>query len=179
MMFPLPFSRFRLDSSLPPSEVFVRLRSRLVDHSISERVFFDIERMFGRAEGQATPDLFGGSLDEPNLSFKFSRLISYRNSFLPVLTGTVRPSTNGNGSEVHVFGRPAWFATAFMALWVALTSAMMLGASAGGEPLLLRLGMPMFGIALYVGGFVPEFIKARKVLQSILEQSKDHAPIAT
>lgn len=86
--------------------------------------------------------------------FKIWRIISYRNSFLPIVEGTITPTTSG--SRIAVTMRLHRFVAAFMLFWLggvslALVSffiATMRGKMAPLPALLIPLGMLLFGILL-------------------------------
>jgi hypothetical protein len=86
--------------------------------------------------------------------FKIWRIISYRNSSLPIIEGRITPSTSG--SRIAVTMRLHKFIAVFMAFWLSGASALFVGfvmAAMRGkiEPLpdlLIPLGLLIFGITL-------------------------------
>ena len=58
-------------------------------------------------------EFFNGNISED--SFKIQRNISYRNSFLPVIIGTIKETDNG--SEISMKMRLSLFVTGFMIFW--------------------------------------------------------------
>ena len=98
--------------------------------------------------------------------FRIRRVIGYRNSFLPVISGQVTPDVLG--SRIDVVLRVSAPVCVVMTIWLA---AALVGAAAGvGSWLntgdargLLALLLPLFGCGLILGGFVPEKRKAVKL----------------
>jgi hypothetical protein len=86
--------------------------------------------------------------------FKIWRIISYRNSFLPIVEGIITPTTSG--SLIAVTMRLHRFVAAFMLFWlggvsvglVSFSLAVMRGKMEPLPNILLPLGMLLFGILL-------------------------------
>lgn len=164
----LPYERLQLTSLSTPAEVTARLRSIIC------------ERRWLR--GASTP--FRGTLDARR--FKVQRVLPrfYGNAFLPVVAGTVEPSSEG--TVVRVRMRLTWFAAAFMAVWfgaLAFAALRLLATAAafgfGARPCetdpaqactgagvgLVAVGaMALFGHGLMSVAFWPEARKARALL---------------
>jgi hypothetical protein len=105
--------------------------------------------------------------------FKINRIIHYRNSFLPVINGSVTPVIRG--CRIHITMRMAWFVILFAFVWFigALFGAIMIGYATIRDrenfflafiPFLL----PALGYLLFTGGFKYESSKAKKFLRELL-----------
>jgi hypothetical protein len=101
-------------------------------------------------------------------TFKFRRVISYRNSFIPIISGQI---IQGEGGAVlRGAMRLHFFAAAFMAFWIG----MFVGPAVSEVSRALRehhvssaldvVFVPLFGIALTVFGYYPERRKAMRLL---------------
>jgi hypothetical protein len=107
--------------------------------------------------------------------FKISRIIQYRNSFLPVITGRITPE--GAGSLVKIKMRLPVFASVFMTFWFGCVILFSLGSIPGffaglanvDSGALFPLGMVAFGIALTSGGFWFEAPKQKNKLTELLK----------
>ena len=105
--------------------------------------------------------------------FKISRIINYRNSFIPVVRGTFRPGPRGVTIAVtmtlHLF---VWI---FLGIWLGfltLVGALFVASVPGGKshfdtPMLIPLGMVAFGLALMNIPFWIEAARARTLLQDM------------
>ena len=106
--------------------------------------------------------------------FRISRVIDYRNSFLPMIDGRVSPDAHGTVVDVSLSLHP--FTSVFMAVWLGLTGVLgivfLVGVLLGhgsGEPVfsLVPLGMCAFGYLLMHGGFAFEVGPVRKLLHEV------------
>jgi hypothetical protein len=102
--------------------------------------------------------------------FEFSRVISYRNSFLPVIRAVIEPSPQG-GARVRVAMRLEPSVVAFMRVWMRFS---VLGVMLGltflflGEIMgLAALSLPVLGVALCTVSFAVEAGKAERLLREI------------
>ena len=107
-------------------------------------------------------------------SFKISRIINYRNSFLPQISGRIQP--NGAGSEVEITMTLHGFVIGFMLFWLGMVlqfGILFLVAmiSEGKFQLagLIPVGMFAFGCLMPFVGFVPEAKKSKKFLTELLQ----------
>ena len=156
----MPFYRFHVDVNAPPQIVAERLRS-IVRGKLSFRE--SLRRMWPFGIPVTAP--FIGSVSDE--SFKIHRDIRYRNSFLPIIWGEIM--LNGAGARVFVkmFIHP--LVALFMIFWLSMVA---LGAATTrGATSLIPLGMFIFGIALTVGSFVPEAIKAKSMILDAITNS--------
>jgi hypothetical protein len=156
----VPFYRFEIDVDAPPPVVVERLRS-IVRDKLTIRESFRRMWPFGNPIGAP----FIGSVQDE--SFKIRRDIRYRNSFLPMIRGRVTP--NGVGARVYVtmFIHP--LVALFMIFWFGVVG---YGAvSVPSTSSMIPGGMFIFGIALTLGAFIPEAIKARRLISDAVTNS--------
>lgn len=105
--------------------------------------------------------------------FAFRRIIRYRNSFLPEISGRI--ASQGSGSRVSITMRLNVVVAAFLLVWfggvlvgaVAMTFAVADG-SASPALVLVPIGMLLFGWALTAGSFAVEAKKATELLNELL-----------
>ena len=103
-----------------------------------------------------------------NNRFKFHRVITGRNSFLPIISGKVIPAEGGAVLQVRL--RLALPVAIFMTFWMTMTiyaAIETLPRAVQGSNVMgavLALGMPLFGVALTVFGFFPEKRRAVRLL---------------
>jgi hypothetical protein len=93
-------------------------------------------------------------------TFKFHRVITGRNSFLPIVTGRIVAGTAG--TELRMVLRIALPVVVFELAWLGtLTSAFLTG---GGEPITFAL-MGLFMVVMTVGSFIQEKRRTLRALQ--------------
>jgi hypothetical protein len=157
----LPYRKFDLLSPHPPQEVVAAL-SRQVEPR--RWIRFQANRRFEGTVNATT--------------FDVSRIISYRNSFVPQIHGTIAPE--GNGSRISISMQLHVVVLAFLLVWVTLVctiggvfavSSIRNGGPA--EEALIPLGMFVFVWAMTVGGFWYEAWKAERLLCSITDGSRE------
>ena len=110
--------------------------------------------------------------------FKITRIIHYRNSFLPIITGKFLPGNPRLKVEIRMGLHP--FVTAFICIWfggVGLISIIFLASMLSGTTTfsidsLIPLGMLVFGWALVSGGFWFEVKKQKPMLIEMFEPIK-------
>ena len=156
----MPFYRFEIDVNAPPPVVVERLRA-IVRGKLS---FWESVRQsfpFNQAEG---PPFIGSVQDD---SFKMRRNIRYRNSFLPMIRGTIASYGVATRVSVTMFLHP--IVAIFMIFWLGSIASVAIS-----HPTMSPIPwfMLAFGVALTVGGFIPEAIKAKRL---IAEAVSDHA----
>ena len=141
-----PWRRFTLETTLPPAEAAAALAGQI-------------------GPGSA----FRGARTGP-LQFRISRVIAYRNSFLPVVGVTIEPRPSG-GARVLVTMRMMAPVIVFMAFWMTgATGAALFGVTllTRGSPAgLAALLFPLFGAALAGGGFSYEARRAQQLLRDL------------
>jgi len=108
-------------------------------------------------------------------TFTISRIIGYRNSFIPFIFGKVEPL--GEGSLIRLVMRPHMAVSIFMSIWfsgvIFGACAVIFGLISGKTPphpmLLIPFGMLLFGVALVSGGF---WFEASKQMPMLLDLFK-------
>lgn len=151
-------------SPLKKEEVLVRLANILEPEKIFRIRFLGLGRQAGKFyEGWITND-----------SFDMRRIIGYKNSFLPRISGTVEDTSGG--SLIHVKMRLQVFVLIFMIVWMSLAGlaavicTMVLIKSTVFEPfLLIPIGMFVFGYALSMGAFKYESRRTKEDLKHFFE----------
>jgi hypothetical protein len=154
-MFFLPYEKMTLDTALDTAQVVERLKSE-VDTSRPSWVQ-KVSRMFSGDSHK----FFQGTID--GSSFKISRIINYRNSFLPVIIGRIE------GSKVEITLRTAIFVNIFMMVWLGLTGSTFLCLSKHYTTSSWPSGlMFLFGLLLWLICFRIEAEIAKKKLKALL-----------
>ncbi|GAB3237117.1 hypothetical protein GCM10027346_28280 [Hymenobacter seoulensis] len=147
-------------SPLSPTEIQERLQDNLADPITWRSLFIGQPSAFFR--GSASTD-----------TFKLQRNISYRNSWLPQITGWVTLQPDGTCSVVRVCHRLSHFVLAFNLVWLAFVSIGLLMSlsswSSNKEAMLIPLGMLISGLALFTLPFWFEVSKSRPLLVELLE----------
>ena len=156
-----PVERLTIETALTPQEV----HQRLADVVEPKRAWRGLSRDHKPYEGQVHDE-----------HFEVTRIIHYRNSFLPVIKGAIQ-AENG-GSKINIVMQPHAVVTAFMIIWfllVALFFLLILGAALLNEPsgaqswwiALIPVGMLLFGHLLITFGFRFEADKAKTFFQQL------------
>jgi hypothetical protein len=105
-----PFERLTIETPLTPEEA----RQRLAEVVEPKRLF----RFFSRDHKPYQGDLDG-------YHFEVTRIIHYRNSFLPVIKGEIRSGLGG--SVIDITMQPHLFAIIFMTLWFGVAGTIFFG----------------------------------------------------
>lgn len=153
----LPLHRFEIISPLPPAEAM-----RILEGHVEPEKWFR-----WRWPSSANDDKFEGSLTADG--FQIRRVIGYRNSFLPVVDGSIQQGAGG--SRIQVRMRPFVFVFIFIALWTLGVSGALAGPTWPVGVLML-----MFMYALTMGAFWFEASKQEKVLRRILRDTSATMP---
>ena len=151
---------FEIDSLLPACEIYAAL-----DAVVEPPKWFRWRSTSGKK--------FYGEISNDN--FKIWRIISYRNSFIPIIEGKITPTISG--SSIAVTMRLHWFVALFMLFWLGGVStgvvtfliAVMRGKMEPFPTLLIPLGMLVFGIAMTSGCFWWEVKKTKPALIELLK----------
>jgi hypothetical protein len=104
--------------------------------------------------------------------FKFHRVITGRNSFLPIISGQI--VATDEGAVLRGTMRLAIVVAVFMAFWISAATYGAVEAFSGVRQTsdvmgrVIPLGMPILGVILTVVGFVPERRKAVRLLSEAL-----------
>jgi hypothetical protein len=112
-------------------------------------------------------------------SFKISRIISYRNSFLPQIEGRIQ--AHGRGSQIDIEMKLHIAVIIFMCFWlgtigqVALLSLFTLFQDDFEPAFLIPLGMVIFGIALPWVGFLPQANASKIFLIELFQGAEEHS----
>ena len=153
----LPYDKFSIETSLSPQEAVARLSA-----AVEPRRFW----RFG-----AGKRAFEGELGPREIRIR--RLITYRNSFLPEIRGTIVPTERGSRLDATL--RLHGFVLAFLVVWCAFAfiigGGIVAGALVSGESIgdaLVTLGIVAFAWALTSGAFTFEARKARTILRGLL-----------
>jgi hypothetical protein len=161
----MPVYRFQIQSHLTTQAVLDRVRS-LVRETPGFRQ--SLKESFGLRPEGAPP--FIGKVE--GSEFRCRRDIRYQNSFLPRIAGHVDSDLNGTKIDVTMYLHP--LVLVFMLFWlgaVGLGAVAALRQGDGGAVTLVPTGMFVFGVALTLGGFYPEAIKARRLLEQHVGQA--------
>jgi hypothetical protein len=157
----MPIFWFHVDTNKSPQAVIERIRP-IVGKPPSW--LESLKRAWGGGDPSAPP--FSGSVYDS--SFKIVRFISYRNSFLPVIRGSVAPANIGSRLWVIMYLDPvvALFMTFFF--WAVLRAHEVHQGHSGffsgrKGPFLI------FGVALVAVGFFPEAWKAKRLISDALQ----------
>lgn len=115
-----------------------------------------------------THKIFQGVIS--HTGFTVTRIIHYRNSFLPVASGTFRSSPRGTTVTIRMRMHP--WVTAFMCVWFGGVGFALVALMSGHQGKhfqgLIPLGMLMFGLALVNGGFWFEVKRTQPILERML-----------
>ncbi|MBA2684248.1 MAG: hypothetical protein H0U66_07150 [Gemmatimonadaceae bacterium] len=153
----LPFDNFRIDSALTAAEVHNALAA-----AVEPRKRFRLSRGQCPFEGELGID-----------SFTLTRIINYRNSFIPRIRGRIITTSSGSTVEGTMSLHPAvlWFMSFWFGLLILFGGGIWVSMLAKGvwQPMgLVPLGMFAFGWTLTSGAFTLEARKARALLTSLL-----------
>jgi len=164
----LPVENYVMTSKLPVEEIKRRLADNIEPKTNVGSAGFN-KSLNKTYEGQILRD-----------SFTISRIINYRNSFLPVITGHI--STFLNETQINVKMRPVTFILIFISLWLGIVGIVCLGIilvgiiqfkhvlQNGFSPMILiPFGMFLFGWMLTTLAFKAESRKSREFLERLFE----------
>ncbi len=151
----LPYEKLTLLSKLPPEEVASRLRKNMSD---------------GRFKKEYIGELRGNR-------FSMRRNISYRNSFLPMITGFI--FSDPHGTKITVDMRLHTAVLVFVLIWLAITGVMGVAGivwairHSGTSDLSIELFVPLLmflGVALMtILAFKFESYDSKKFLRGLFE----------
>jgi|BogFormECP03_OM2_1039629.scaffolds.fasta_scaffold04656_2 hypothetical protein len=156
----MPLYWFHIDAAEPPQVIAESIRSLVREVPGWGETF---RRIWRRDQPPSPP--FIGSIEYN--AFKLRRDIRYRNSFLPIIRGRILPIDLGTRVNVIMHLHP--FVALFMTFWLgAVGYGLIVDSSTSRLPLAL---MFLFGIVLIAGGFVPEALKAKRLLSAAIQSS--------
>ncbi|MFT6502226.1 MAG: hypothetical protein ACJASQ_002352 [Crocinitomicaceae bacterium] len=159
----LPFENITYKTKLESEEALNRL-----GNVIEAKKTFRMTGLFGSVNHNPYEGSIHGN------SFKINRIIGYRNSFLPQITGVIEKDYSG--TKIKVKMRLHTFVIVFLIIWVGivgiacLSFLSMMFTSQDFQPMnLIPFGMLIFVYALVTGGFKYESIKSKKYLAQLFE----------
>lgn len=161
----LPFDQFTIKTYLSPDEVRSRLEGVVEAKQHFRRFSFNKKHL--PYEGVVTDN-----------SFKVTRIIHYRNSFLPIISGEIKEGLGDTVVEITM--KPNLFALIFIAVWLVIF--LTIRASIGGffffpapdntssaGMFAIGVGIVAFVYLLVNGSFQFEAIKSKKFFQTLFE----------
>lgn len=160
----IPYEHLNIKSALSKQEVITKL------NNITEP-----KRNFWFFSSNTKP--YQGKIE--NSHFEISRIIRYRNSFLPTIKGEVKSDTNT--CIISLTMHPQIFVIVFMIFWLGVVGLAFLTALStfiiyfektsieNTMFLLISGGMFVFGYGLLLGSFQFEAEKSKKFLQELFE----------
>jgi cytochrome oxidase complex assembly protein 1 len=156
----MPLYIFHVDVTAPPDVVAERLRAIVRE---KRGIWESIQATWNR--NNPSGPAFIGSVQSS--SFRLRRDIHYRNSFLPQIWGRIVSTPNGSRVNVLMFMHP--FVVMFMLFWLASIGSIVwkqfsMHGIASDLASYVPDGMFIFGLALSIGGFIPEAVKAKQLL---------------
>jgi hypothetical protein len=161
-----PSDSFEIETRLPPEKIASSMGSW-----VEPKKLFRFSSDHALFQGNVTLD-----------GFKMTRIIHYRNSFLPVLRGTFLRAPAGTTIRIKMELHPLvmafmcfWFSGVGLGLAVA-TTALVSGRTQLSPMLLIPLGMLAFGLALVLGGFWSEAKKQKPLLLGMFQKIESSEP---
>ena len=155
----LPYERLKISTGLSREEVLKRL-----DEAIEPKRHF---RLF-----QPGTKPYQGSIEGSH--FEVSRIIGYRNSFLPIIKGDVQSEISG--CSVHITMHPYLPVIAFMLIWLGFVGFaflfflyLLVSSSTDLSVGFIPGGMFLFGYGLFLGGFKFESVKSKKFFRELFD----------
>ena len=159
----LPFENITYHTKLESEEILKR-----INEIIEPQKTFRMTGIFGSSNHRPYEGNVNGN------SFSMTRIIGYRNSFLPRINGKIEKDFRK--TEVNVKMRLHPFVLVFMFVWCGGVGfgflaflAASIGKGAFDPAILVPLGMLLFGYGLTTGGFKYESIKSKKYLAELFE----------
>lgn len=151
----LPFQKHLLISELPKEIVIEKLNS-ITDENVLIRT-------------KSTSKKFEGWIN--NNSFSISRIINYRNSYLPIIKGNFI-SQNNNSTLIEIKMQMNMFATIFMSIWFLVSGGIFLSVLFSqveskkfeANSIIIILGFLIFGYLIMILGFNYEAKKSKEIL---------------
>ena len=149
-----PCDSFEIETTMSPEDIVASLSAKVEPRKLVRLTGFSSHH--AEFEGHISPD-----------GFKITRILSYRNSFVPVITGRFLP--RGSGTKIAIRMRVHLLATAFMCVWCGgLVWPVIAGLLTGPPTAILlsvvSLGMLVFAWAMVSGGFWFEAKKQKEML---------------
>ncbi|GAB3694406.1 hypothetical protein GCM10027592_15280 [Spirosoma flavus] len=162
-MILLPYERITYRTRLCESEIITRLLD-----SVEPKRTFRFELLWSSSEKPYQGEIVGNQ-------FTITRIIRYRNSFLPQISGVIQSGFQETTVQVKMGLHP--FVIVFLCGWVGFISMFLTGIWANlfrsenhFNPIaLLPLGMIVFAYAITMAGFKYESNRSRKDLLELFE----------
>lgn len=154
----LPYHRFELDSPLKPAAALTAMQA-VTEPEKAFRFNWPSSGNERRFEGEISGD-----------GFHVRRIIGYRNSFLPVIDGTVH--AQASGSRISIRMRPFIFVYVFAAVWLSI-SLSVLAAAPWPQGTFMGLLMAAFLYLMVMAGFWFEASKQKQTLRAIFNARVD------
>ena len=159
----LPFENITYRTKLDSNEVLKRISEK-----VEPKKPFRITEIFWENNYKPYKGIVKGK------TFNITRIIQYRNSFLPQIKGNVENDING--TKVNIKMRLHPIVLTFMIIWFSgvgigflLTLSILLSNKSFEPMTLIPFGMLIFGYALVTGGFKYESIKSKKYFNELFE----------
>jgi hypothetical protein len=138
LVYRFPYQRQTWRSALVPDEARAALSGQMADVPFYRSP--GAKPLRGRFDGQR---------------FRCSRVIAYRNFFLPVVSGSLAPE--GQGTRVELVLRAPIFASVFLGIWclgiVAVLIGLVSGRATGQAAQLAALTLPLLALGIAIAGF--------------------------
>lgn len=151
----LPFETIVIETPLTKEETIFNLTESIEP----EKTF----RFFNKSDTRDFEGQLRGN------EFEIKRIISYRNSFLPIIKGQLQ--TIGTGTRIIVKMRIHVAVMVFMAVWFGFVGlfllANLLNSEENVDAILFPVGMLFFGYALVMGGYLFESYRTKEILTDI------------
>jgi len=164
----LPFENYSLTTNLSTTEIYKRLSD-----NIEPRKAFRFSLFNQNSTKPYEGEIYGNT-------FSMSRIINYRNSFLPIIKGDI--SMFAGQTQINIKMRPVTFVLIFISFWLGTVgllcvSMLLVGLlqikqllKTGFSPMvLIPFGMFIFGYLLTTLAFKAESSKSKKFLTTLLD----------
>ena len=163
----LPYINQEYTSSMKPTELLDRLSQWVEPRQFWTRSLFKRQRS-KPFEGEVT-----------QTGFEIRPIIRYRNSFIPMIIGTVTSSEEGSSIQLEMKLHP--FVKSFMSMWLAMVGVGVIGSifemiqtQSFSLVIVVPLMMWGFGYVLANKGFAYEAKPAQSTLEGLFSQSSNH-----
>ena len=150
-------------------------RSKLSDEKIVHNLLEIVEpkKLFRTAWSGGSTKAYEGKVSIT--SFKVKRLLNYRNSFAPVIFGSIESQAD-DSTLVHVKMRLSTFTMIFLSIWIGIAIISCIGFMASSFfnrefklGVFVPFGMLLLVILMIIGGFKYESSKTRASLKQVFD----------
>lgn len=149
----LPYDTFKIESALSAKMLAKMLESKIEPRTLS------------RTPRQEMAEYKGEVFEE---GFEIRRILLYRNSFSPVITGNF--VSNGPGTDIQIKMALHTFTAVFMCIWLAVTVYILIF---NYSSIPFAVGALIFGILITFGGFWWEAIKQKPRLIEMFKEFEE------